>query len=340
MADEALVVFGVPLYNHAEHVTEAIESLLGQTHPRTAFVLVDDRSNDETSEIAQRYAERDSRVRFFQNPTRLGYLGNARRTFELARSLFPGAEYFAWGSDHDVWHPRWAEAMVAALENHPGAVVAYPYQVRMAADGSDRHWSKWAFSTVGVSSPSTRLRRTIWRMSAGNMAHGLFRFDALARTGPLRDVLVPDKLLFAELSHYGEFVLVPRHLWYRRYRRGSRAGSLLRRQRRNLFPTRRPPYVYLPWALVHAGSLFVNLAIHGGGRPNVSRLRGLGMAASYATHTMLYLGYRRVDLVLGTMGRVNVRIKGWLVQQLRRVGAYVHEAVPFPLPRPILKWLR
>ena len=40
--------------------------------------------------------------------------GNWRRAFTLANERFKGFELFAWASDHDVWHPRWLEALVSS----------------------------------------------------------------------------------------------------------------------------------------------------------------------------------------------------------------------------------
>ena len=56
------VIIGSPLFNHADHFPEAIESILGQTFTDFALVLVDDVSSDTTPEIAREYVERDARV--------------------------------------------------------------------------------------------------------------------------------------------------------------------------------------------------------------------------------------------------------------------------------------
>ena len=42
------VIIGSPLFNHADHFREAIESILGQTFTDFALVLVDDVSSDAT----------------------------------------------------------------------------------------------------------------------------------------------------------------------------------------------------------------------------------------------------------------------------------------------------
>lgn len=51
-ADVPLVTVVVPAYNAADHLTEALESALGQTWPAVEIVVVDDGSTDGTAEVA------------------------------------------------------------------------------------------------------------------------------------------------------------------------------------------------------------------------------------------------------------------------------------------------
>jgi glycosyltransferase involved in cell wall biosynthesis len=114
-------VFGLPAYNHAHKLRETLDSLLAQTERDFCILASDDQSTDETMEILADYASRDDRLIYRRSEDRLGYIGNARRCFELARALYPEAEYFAWASDHDVWHQRWLEALMRATAARPAA---------------------------------------------------------------------------------------------------------------------------------------------------------------------------------------------------------------------------
>ena len=55
----------MPVYNHAEYLSEAIESVLGQTFDNWELIIVDDGSTDESPEIARKFAQRDNRIKVF-----------------------------------------------------------------------------------------------------------------------------------------------------------------------------------------------------------------------------------------------------------------------------------
>jgi glycosyltransferase involved in cell wall biosynthesis len=241
-------------------------------------VLVDDLSSDSTTQIAREYTARDRRVFYSRNTERLGLVGNSRHAFQIARQRHPEAEYFAWTSDHDLWHPRWLQQLVDALDTHREVVLAYPLNRRIDPAGELLKRKPWVFDTVGVASRWARLRTGIRRMRAGNMVYGLYRVDALARAGVYRRIVIPDRLLIAELSLYGQFTQVPEVLWFRRWY--GRVFSVSR-QRASFFPGRRPLHAYCPWWLAHPVSLVHTLAIRGAGRPDVSRGAGLLVAAQY-----------------------------------------------------------
>ena len=274
----ARVVIGVPLYNHADDLPETLESLLIQSYRGFRLVCVDDQSTDATGDIVQRYAAQDARIVYTRNPARLGMIDNWRRAFELALADTPNAEYFAWASDHDIWHPRWLDTLIEVLDRHPQVVLAYPRNQRIGPDGILHDKRPWEFETTGVDNRRVRFKQTMRHMSAGNMVYGLGRVDAIRRAGVFRRVLVPDRLLLMELSLEGQFRQVPEILWFRR-----RYGPIfsLQRQRRAFFPNGRPFYAYVPWWISHAASLTWMLGVRGERAPAISRWAGFRLGERY-----------------------------------------------------------
>src|SRR4051794_32924190 len=245
------VVIAAPLRNGGAHVETAVRSLLAQTYEDFRLLLVDDASTDGTATPAAAIAAADPRVELHVNPVRLGMLENTRRAWRLARERHPAAEYWALGSDHDVWEPRWLETLVALLDAEPAAVLAYPLTRRIDGEGrpiADRP-RPWRCDTAGLADPRARVRAAYRCMVAGDMIYGLFRANALDAVGPYRTVLVPDRLLLSELALRGTFGRAGGVLGAPR----SGGPAALDRQRRAFFPAGEPAHTrWLPWWVTHA----------------------------------------------------------------------------------------
>ena len=274
-------MFGAPLYNSADTLPEALESLLSQTEARLAVVLVDDGSSDATPEVAASYAALDERITYRRNERRLGLVGNWRRTLEIATELFPEVPYFAWASDHDVWHPRWLATVTAELDRSPEVVLAFTANERIDASGDVLHLRhRAAYDSRRHDDAGRRLRAACRELVAGDAVYGLARVPALRRAGPFRHVLEPDRLLVRSLAVHGHVVEVPETLWYRRivspYSRG--------RQRAAFFMDGTPLHAPLPAPLVHAGLFAWDLGVRGVARPAVPRRQALVLAGTYLWH--------------------------------------------------------
>jgi hypothetical protein len=242
-------VLGMTLYNNASHLREATDSILAQTHGDFVLLMLDDGSSDDGEAIARDYERRDGRVRYFRHQQRQGMVPTWREVVEIARREYPGAEYFAWVSDHDRWDPRWLARMLEELDAHSDAVLAYPETLRIDGYGALVDKEPRVFDTSGVVEARERWRRFCWNgFGSGDMVYGLMRVRALVASGIFRPVLNPDRLLIAELSRQGEIRQVQAPLWFRRQ---SDAASVTR-QRGSLFAGPLPPRFDWPPSLQHA----------------------------------------------------------------------------------------
>lgn len=288
-ASSPRAVIAAPLYNGAAHLASALDSLLAQSEPSFALLLVDDGSQDETPSIARRYAQQDSRISYWRNPDRLGVVGNWRRCLALARELHPQAELFAWASDHDLWDPRWLEALIAQFDRHPGVVLAYPRTERMTAEGAVTR-VRGAVSTVGVADAAERIRIACRGVHAGDGCYGLMRVEAVERVACFRPLLEPDRLMMAELAALGQFAYADEVTWQRRFvKSASRA-----RQRRQLFTGRPPLHTRLPPWLVRPVVFWWLYGVRGNGRPQIPCREGRRLALAYLqASSALLLDHRR-----------------------------------------------
>lgn len=276
MSASPRVVLGMPAYDRPDTMARTLESLLSQTRTDFAVVITDDRPSPDVQAIVARYRALDGRIHYEANPTRLGMIGNWRQAFTRGLARHPAADFFAWVSDHDIVHPRWLESLVAALDAHPRAVLAYAGTMRIYEQ--ERRRKSDMGDTVGVDSRMSRLRTALTLTTAGNAIYGLFRVDALRRAGVFRAVLAPDRQVLCELASLGQFRQVEEPLWYREV---ARAFSY-RRQRQMFFPGRPPLHTYLPANLQHSAVLAWDLGVRGVGRPEVGRLAGIGYAVAHA----------------------------------------------------------
>lgn len=55
----------VPIYNVEDFLDKCMESILGQTYKNIEIILVDDGSTDSSGKIADKYAEKDSRIKVY-----------------------------------------------------------------------------------------------------------------------------------------------------------------------------------------------------------------------------------------------------------------------------------
>ena len=160
------VVLGLPLYSGDAHLAEAVESVLAQTFGDFAIVALDDGPPGPAEVLVRRYAATDARIHYEHNGERLGLVGNWRRTFTEGTRRHPDARYFAWISDHDLWHPRFLERLVGELDADPRLVGAYPVTMRIRDDSGglrvvDDRFEEHARSTLWLLACARR--RAGWR---------------------------------------------------------------------------------------------------------------------------------------------------------------------------------
>lgn len=102
----------IPSYCHAEHIAETLESVFAQTYPDYRVLVADDRSNDDTVEVARSFA--DPRLTVTQNPENLG-LGNS----VLAALEEIDTPFVALLNSDDLFHPARLERAMEVFTRSP-----------------------------------------------------------------------------------------------------------------------------------------------------------------------------------------------------------------------------
>lgn len=120
----AFVSIVTPFYNTAAFLPACIESVLAQSYQNFEYVLVDNQSTDGSGEIAQRYAESDSRIRTIRADTFRNQIAN----YNYALSQISSHSHYCKIVQADDWiFPDCIAWMVEVADRHPsiGLVSAY-----------------------------------------------------------------------------------------------------------------------------------------------------------------------------------------------------------------------
>lgn len=126
-AAEPLVSIVTPVFNGAEYLRECIESVLAQTYRNWEYILVDNRSTDETLAIAKQYASQDPRIKIHVNSRFLPQLANWNHAL---RRINTASKYCKVLHADDWLFPECLERMVAVAERYPTAGVVGAYRLQ------------------------------------------------------------------------------------------------------------------------------------------------------------------------------------------------------------------
>ncbi len=106
-----LVSVVVPTYNQADFLTEAIASAQKQTYPHVEIVIVNDGSTDNTAEILKNLADKDPRIRYF-NQTNQGFAVATNKAIEESKG-----EYVVHLDSDDIYEPEKIHKQLDVLLN-------------------------------------------------------------------------------------------------------------------------------------------------------------------------------------------------------------------------------
>lgn len=113
MSDTPLVSVVTPFYNTAPYLAECIESVLAQAYAPFEYLLVNNKSTDGSRDIAQRYAERDPRIRLIDN---VDFVGQVENYNGALLHVDPRAKYVKIVQADDAMFPDGLRLMVEVAE--------------------------------------------------------------------------------------------------------------------------------------------------------------------------------------------------------------------------------
>jgi glycosyltransferase involved in cell wall biosynthesis len=201
-----MLSIGLPVYNGERYLRDALDSLLEQSFTDYELVIVDNASSDGTAGIALEYAARDARIRYHRNAENIGAARNFNRAFHLT-----SGRYFKWAADDDLMRPTFLERCIAALEEAPRSVLAYPKARIIDERGRPLLDYDPGFST-GTARASVRFASMLEEHKCFQI-FGVIRRDALEQTRLIGLHAHGDGVLLAHLALLGSFIEIPEFLF-------------------------------------------------------------------------------------------------------------------------------
>lgn len=201
-----LVSVVIPTYGRNDHLTEAVESVVGQTYDTIELCIVDDGSPTPVSETLTdvSFDEIDS-VTFVRHEQNRG--ANAARNSGIRTAR---GDYIAFLDDDDHWHETKIERQVSAFETSDSEVgVVYTGKRAEGPDG---------VTTTTPTAEGDVVRDLLSGASFGQFSSVMVDTDVIDAAG-LPDERFPawqDREWFFRLAQHCHFAPVPETLTYRR----------------------------------------------------------------------------------------------------------------------------
>ncbi|MGH8615564.1 MAG: glycosyltransferase family 2 protein [Gammaproteobacteria bacterium] len=210
VTDSPRVSVGMPVYNGAPYIKEAIDSILSQSFDDLELIISDNASTDATEGICRACAALDPRVRYVRNARNLGASDNYNAVCRLSTG-----QYFKWASSNDLCAESFILDCAEILDRHSEVVLCYP-RTKLFATGVAQAIEYEDELDLKSENPVARFFCVYSRMRLNNIMNGLIRAAVLTKTPLIKSFFSSDVCLMAELALYGKFYEVPKYLFFRR----------------------------------------------------------------------------------------------------------------------------
>ncbi|MCH8124399.1 glycosyltransferase family 2 protein [candidate division KSB1 bacterium] len=228
------VSIGMPVFNGAKFIDEALQSFLVQTFEDFELIISDNASSDSTESICREYARRDKRIKYYRQETNKGAIWNFNHVFKLARG-----KYFKWAAYDDICKPTFLARCIDVLDKDPSVLWCHTKSGK--TDASGKEILRWKIgqnnelprNNYNSPSPHRRFKGVLLGTNWCVDSYAVFRVDALKSTRMLLPCYGAEKVLLGEMSLRGCYKEVPEKLFYQRHHldAASSLNSSVKQQR-------------------------------------------------------------------------------------------------------------
>ncbi|MHC4329547.1 MAG: glycosyltransferase family 2 protein [Planctomycetota bacterium] len=236
------VSIGLPVYNGADFLEQAIESILRQTFVDFELIICDNASTDSTREICLKYCERDSRIRYHRNSSNIGAAPNFNKVFSLSRG-----RYFKWAAHDDLLEPGYLQKCVEVLDEDPSVVLCTTEIIIVDSEGRKKSDHNVELNNLMSPIPSDRFKDLVLNWHACIDVFGVLRSECLAKTPLIKSYTGSDRHLLVEIALHGKIYRVPQVLFLSRDHPDRSINFLNLYEREEWFDTKKSSHFTFPY---------------------------------------------------------------------------------------------
>ena len=118
---EELISVIIPVYNTAEYLPRCLESVLNNTYRNLEVICINDGSKDNSIEVLNAYAQKDSRIRVIDQENAGVSAARNRGLDEVV------GEYIAFVDSDDWIHRQYFEVLLASARDHDAQIAICNY---------------------------------------------------------------------------------------------------------------------------------------------------------------------------------------------------------------------
>ncbi len=216
------VSIGMPVFNGAELICRALDSLLAQKFTDFELILSDNGSTDNTEEICKRYESRDNRIIYFRQAQNMGALWNFNYVLKQSRG-----EYFMWAGVDDIWDPDFLSENLKSFSKDAN-IIASISKVRFFNNAfiSKRLWHVPRDTYPLMSGVISNIVKYLYAWRDNSRFYSLYKRDILSKCVDEQDFHAKDLAIVAKTLVYGKYYEIDKFLFSRAHKRQLKRGLL------------------------------------------------------------------------------------------------------------------
>ncbi len=202
------ITVALMVYNEEKDLDEAIKSIYEQNFDDIEILIGNNASTDNSTNIIESYAQKDSKIIHINRERNIGALQNWNDLVDRANG-----EYFVMAGGHDKWTANYLKNLCKELDNNKNAVLAYAKTTWIDINGNELDKRTTFIDTSGLSYMG---KFVSLMFSNQHYVMGLMRTKSIGETRKQLEIIGSGEIFLQELAQLGDFVLVENERWYRR----------------------------------------------------------------------------------------------------------------------------